>query len=104
MPFVTQERRDLLDQFGPKVCESVGDICYLYYKEMVTKWKNNPRWTTIHDIKRDIIVSVDMVDDLQDPLTFDDAITAAELAFDVFFIKYGMPYELQKIKENGDIT
>ena len=48
MPFVTQERRyrikGSLEEIQP------GDRCYVFYKEMVEKWKAEPRWTTAHNI------------------------------------------------------
>jgi hypothetical protein len=67
-----------------------GDLCFLDYVGMVERFRGNPRWTTIHnEFKR---------------LTgFDDKQAARALAFMVYFIKFAMPYEYEKIEENGDI-
>lgn len=106
MPFVTQKRRKALDKKGAIAVESVGDICYLYYKEMVKQWKKEPRWTTAHNIYKE------MIDEVQHS-TFglgsecakeiEDEKRSYELAWQVFFIKYVMPYEDEKEIENGTI-
>ena len=87
MPFVTQEHRDKPDITIP------GDRCYIYYKKMVDEWKKSPRWTTAdalyHFVKTEDILLSEQV--------------AKELAWQVFFQKYVMPYEDLKGKENGTI-
>jgi|WetSurMetagenome_2_1015567.scaffolds.fasta_scaffold73242_3 hypothetical protein len=85
MPFVTQDHRDNPDISIP------GDRCYQYYKQLVDAWKKEPRWTTAHQLYRWIRYE-----------TFADP-AAAELAWQVFFIKYVMPYEDKKEQENGTI-
>lgn len=72
-----------------------GDKCYAFYKDMVKKWKANPRWTTAHEIRRHMY-EVDRV------LDGDDMI-AEDLAWQVFFIKYVLPYENKKEEQNGTI-
>jgi hypothetical protein len=111
MPFIKQRRRELIDkdqyysltkEFGEV---QPGDRCYFYYKEMVDKWKANPRWTTAHEIYKSMIKeSVDDIcinkDDLE---RYIDNITARQLAWQVLFIKYIMPYEDEKEEQNGSI-
>jgi len=89
MPFITQDRRELIDngelandEFQP------GDHCYEFYKPMVEKWKTNPRWTTAHSIYARVMRSSD---------------PARHLAWQVFFHKWVLPYEDLKEKENGPI-
>lgn len=102
MPFIIQKRRDMVDKDQyysvSKTPESIqpGDRCYFYYKQMVERWKKNPRWTTAHEIFKD------MLDDDLEKLGAEDFV-ASRLAWQVFFIKYVWPYELKKMDENGDI-
>lgn len=98
MPFIEQGRRkiingsqglDGLDEIKP------GDRCYVFYKEMVDEWKAAPRWTTAHNIYKA------MMYDGNDSCA--DSFIAHQLAWQVFFVWYVIPYELKKCKENGDI-
>lgn len=89
MPFVTQDHRDKPDLSLP------GDRCYTIYKQMVDEWKKEPRWTTADKIYRHLLA-----------YSYSSRVewkAAAELAWQVFFIKYVMPYEDLKEKENGTI-
>lgn len=87
MPFITQERRDAIRE-GTLTEWQPGDYCYAAYKEMVEKWKTNPRWTTAHNIYKEVTQNCSI---------------ATDLAWQVFFQLYVMPYELCKRDENGDI-
>ena len=89
MPFVTQDHRDKPDISIP------GDRCYIFYKEMVDAWKANPRWTTAN--------SIYMLMKYETGRATSSDRAAYELAWQVFFIKYVMPYEDLKEKENGTI-
>lgn len=88
MPFVTQEHREKPDVSIP------GDLCYIHYKYLVTEWKKEPRWTTAHQLYKDYVCCATDNDN--------DAV-ACSLAWQVFFIKYVMPYEDKKEAENGTI-
>lgn len=93
MPFVTQDHRDSPDLDIP------GDLCYLYYKEMVAAWKASPGWTTANSIYLLMRIETNKL-----PLSTDYLKrTAYELAWQVFFQKYVMPYEDKKEAENGTI-
>jgi hypothetical protein len=100
MPFITPERRQLIDQslnglYGLATIEP-GDRCYVFYKEMVEKWKAEPRWTTAHSIYRDVIL-------LGTQFGVSDDAIARELAWQVFFNIHVMHYEQLKRDANGDI-
>ena len=99
MPFITQDRRDIITLFGldAKQLEPIqpGDLCYVHYKTMVEKWKTNPRWTTAHEIMKHMVFDNTHLSD-------DDGI-ALILAWQVFFQLHVIPYELKKREENGDI-
>lgn len=98
MPFVTEDHRRDPDMTVP------GDICYTFYREMVRKWKNEPRWTTAHNIykqMRTILINAHHRGIL--PIQECDSCTAYELAWQVFFQLYVMPYEIDKRATNGDI-
>lgn len=99
MPFITQDRRKLIDESGlgleslPEI--QPGDLCYVHYKRIVDQWKANPRWTTAHEIYRNLYFD-------GKSLGNDDSI-ARDLAWQCFFYFYVLPYEEQKRKANGDI-
>jgi hypothetical protein len=93
MPFLTQDDRDRIDE-NPWTAGKPGELCYVFYKPMVERWKANPRWTTAHDIYREMCEG--------HANNFDEG-AAKELAWQVFFQLYVMPYELKKREENGDI-
>lgn len=95
MPFILQDRRPLA--LSGKLLEwQPGDHCYVYYQHLVDQWKANPRWTTAHELYKELLNS-------KDYFLSEDQAVAAELAWQVFFIKYVMPYEDVKEKENGTI-
>jgi hypothetical protein len=91
MPFVTLEHREKPDLAIP------GDLCYIYYVSLVDAWKKEPRWTTAHNLFKKMVFQ-----DLARPMS-EDMITAAQLAWQVFFQLYVMEYEKVKRQENGDI-
>ena len=97
MPFILPWRRKAIAEHGLNGFDEIqpGDRCYVHYKQMVDKWRANPRWTTAHDIFKNLMLG----DYLEDG---DDA-TARGLAWWVFFSLHVLPYEKQKREENGDI-
>jgi hypothetical protein len=109
MPFVIKEHRIEIRRLGPIACQDVGDMCFFFYDKMVEKWKQTPRWTTAHGIYRDFCI--EQTDrDFWNPtivlatvFPLEDIKTAVDLAWQVFFQKFVMPYEDQKIIDNGDI-
>lgn len=88
MPFVTNEHRENPDLNIP------GDRCFVFYREMMEKWKANPRWTTADEIYAGVVDLNQSNVDLQ---------RAKELAWQVFFNLHVMKFELEKQKLNGDI-
>ena len=89
MPFIDAPSRvRLLDpKEGPK---TPGELCYVFYKNIVRMWGAEKRWTTVHNILKFIT-------------QWNDEKTAHVLAFAVFFIWVVVPYEKQKELENGTI-
>jgi len=96
MPFIKPERRLIINEKGLTGLEKIepGDICYKFYKAIMDRWNANPRWTTAHEIYRDLINT---------KVESQDHLAALGLAWQVFFIKHLWPYEQKKIEENGDI-
>lgn len=84
MPFVGIEHREKPD---PLVA---GDRCYLHYQRMIRAWRQTPRWTTIDTLARGLFP--------------DDEKRAEFLAFLVLFIFHGVPYEEEKLEENGEVV
>ena len=110
MPFIIQERRKIINEEGIEGLDFIqpGDRCYKFYKVMVNKWKVNPRWSTAHEIYKEII-GIDISRRLfhsmygsRNEEELDDY-TSRLLAWQVFFQLYVIPYELKKKEENGDI-
>ena len=99
MPFITQDRRPAAEK-GQLPDTQPGDRCYRAYKEMVDAFKKEPRWTTVHKIYKGHLHTLHKTHmaDVQ----CDDCV-AAQLAWQVFFQKYVMPYEDKKEAENGTI-
>lgn len=96
MPFTKQERRIAALEGSLKEYEP-GDLCFLYYNFLVTEWKKESRWTTAHNLFKKMVF-----EDFAKPES-QDHICAMQLAWQVFFIKYVMPYEDKKEAENGTI-
>jgi len=98
MPFTTIERRhdallDLLTKWEP------GDHCFMEYWPLVHAWRLSPRWTTADRLFGQVLLKA-----LKYVLTFKFAqLKALLLAWQVFFIKFVMPYEDKKEAENGTI-
>jgi len=101
MPFIAQERRDIIDRGGWLADWTPGDRCYAYYKGMVRLWKENPRWTTAHEIYKKMRSST-QVTYVGRSADFENK-CAEELAWQVFFQLKVMPYELEKMEQSGDI-
>lgn len=99
MPFITSKRRTLIDSKGLDGLEEIqpGDRCYVFYREMVKKWMANPRWTTAHRIYAEVLVCP------RGGAALKDNEVARELAWQIFFQLWVMPYERRKLEENGDI-
>ncbi len=88
MPFVPQENRKKMAEGEPP--QTVGDECYLHYRQLIKQWKKEPRWTTWHNQVKDV-------------LNIDDDGAARLSALLVHFVLQIMPYEIKKRKENGDV-
>lgn len=92
MPFITPEARRITDSIGP---QTAGDRCFIAYREMVRRWKISRRWTTAHELYKEMLAK-------RPYKTMDDAV-AEELAWQVFFIKHVMVYENEKAAINGEV-
>jgi len=104
MPFIPQKRRDALKQGGKP--ETVGDITYMAYKVFIERWKEERRWTTAHNILKDIEKISETIYRhviARSPELANDVPLAVALAWQVFFAKEVIKYENEKEKENGSI-
>lgn len=103
MPFITSEARHMTDELGPK---EVGDRCFIFYRTMLRAWRKSPRWTTAHELYRDMVMLAGEYDGSPDTIPYSQKLddrAARELAWQVFFQLHVMPYELQKRTLNGEI-
>lgn len=118
MPFIAPKCRDRITKNGIGDCQEVGDLCYIFYKHIVAAWKLEPRWRTVHRLYRDLVadrrndafykmVCDQFYYDAGDPLDIkfgvDDINAGLDLAWQVFFQNFVMPYENEKRDSNGDI-
>lgn len=98
MPFTAQYRRaqaweGTLQDWEP------GDYCFVEYVPLANAWQRAPRWTTADALFGRVLLKA-----LGYAVTFRFArLKALLLAWQVFFIKYVMPYEDRKEAENGTI-
>lgn len=98
MPFTTLYRRheamtNTLEKWEP------GDHCFMEYWPMVHAWRLSPRWTTA-----DRLFGQTLLKALKYAIMFQfPKLKALLLAWQVFFIKFVMPYEDKKEAENGTI-
>lgn len=102
MPFITGEARRMTDNIGPK---EVGDRCFLFYRKMLRTWRASPRWTTAHELYRDMVMIPQAYGNLI-PIPIDQQLddqAARELAWQVFFSLHILPYEMQKRTLNGEV-
>lgn len=104
MPFTTSEARRMTDKIGPS---EAGDRCFIFYRMMLRAWRASPRWTTAHELYRDMVMLPTVA---KDPFNrpditriYEDDRAAVELAWQVFFQLHVMPYELQKRTLNGEV-
>lgn len=103
MPFITPEKRKLVDS-DVRLAEDKGDLCYYFYKKMIEAWKAERRWTTAHNLYKDMVLNLDHLIILKETkYTRADQITALHLAWQVFFALHVCDYENEKQFENGDI-
>ena len=93
MPFITKEDREELRERQPV---TPGERCYLIYQQLVTEWHKDPCWTTADSLYRRFVINCTLS-------YIEEYKSAANLAWQVFFIKYVMPYEEKKLLENGDV-
>jgi hypothetical protein len=99
MPFIGEAGRAKFEgmQMVPalKIAETPGERCYIFYRHLMMYWHREPRWTTAHNLYKEM---------LKDKSSYDwDDYTAYQLAWQVFFQLHVMPYEFTKREENGDI-
>ncbi len=95
MPFIDHQSRERMAD--GKEPETVGDICYLYYQKFLRRWRETPRWTTAHNIYKDV-QCIKMAQEY----SLDEKV-AADLAWQVFYSLYVLEYELRKREENGEV-
>lgn len=108
MPYITSERKAELEGSWNNLTH--GDVNYLITKWIIETWDNNPRYQTIHEIKRAINRQYcdDKLWDLRATL-FEHGIAdidfqvAAELAFLEFYRRVAGDYEDLKATSNGDV-
>lgn len=107
MPFILQERRNRINDGALGICGlqtiEPGDLCYVHYKRMVDQWRENPRWTTAHNIRSNMFFGSEDGNEIHAGNDTKDDFIAKELAWEVFFQLEVIPYEILKRDANGDI-
>lgn len=100
MPFITPEKRALIDK-DIKSADEPGDLCYYFYKQLVEAWKQERRWTTAHNLYKKLVFEAIFPEGTRFERA--DWMTALNLAWQVFFVLHVMAYEEEKMEANGDI-
>lgn len=110
MPFIIQEQRSEIDRLGLVACKEVGDVCYVFYRHMVSIWKKEPRWRTVHQLYKDLVLDWETNEfylTTRDTLIYRfsdmDILTACHLAWQMFMVNYVLEYEKTKEIQNGSI-
>lgn len=109
MPHLKAERRKELD-VTPTAAKGPGDWNYIYFSSFCRVWsrKDKQSYATIHEIKRDSITpsihdEIIEAESVMALLKVDnlDRRAAREEAYSEFRRLVAIPYENQKIRENG---
>jgi hypothetical protein len=105
MPHITKEAKVETLKTEPK---TVGDLCWLFANWALLKYNENPKWSTIHMIRRALrnvyhndetsIMVMNYAKNFERP----DIDTAADLAFFQFNEWVVNPHEEVKALENGN--
>jgi hypothetical protein len=116
MPYITQSSRELIldgfDLFSP------GDVNYILFKYMKENWtcygdingykaainffKANKGTGEFDGFKNDFY---DLIVDCysRSKMPYCEFEAALDLSFDEFYHRFGRPYEIKKMEENGDV-
>lgn len=110
MPFIEPKNRDRINLLGCEASDNVGDICYVFYRHMVSMWNDEPRWRTAHRAFRQFSEEPEntdffeyVYDKLMHKFELADVVCAAKLAYIEFYRNIVSKYEDKKREENGDI-
>lgn len=110
MPFISPSSRDAIAKDGPSAAKEVGDLAFLFYREIMRIWREEPRWRTVSRIRRLYLLEPEqseffnlVYDKVMHKFELEEVVNQAGLAYEVFFAFYGLPYELDKRAVNGDI-
>lgn len=110
MPFVEAKSRDRIKTRGVEACESVGDLCYIFYDHIMRAWRDEPRWRTAHRMFKDFSEQPEVCeyfnyvyDRVMQNFELADVVCASKLAYKVFWDRYVYDYEIQMMEKNGDI-
>jgi hypothetical protein len=103
MPFITPDKRELVDK-DVRLAEAPGDLCYYFYKKLLNEWAKEKRWTTAHNLYKQLVLNIDHLAELSDTnYTQGDKVTALHLAWQVFFSFHVLPYEGDMREKNGEV-
>lgn len=106
MPFIENKNRDRIKLLGCEASESVGDLCYVFYSQIMIAWRDNPRWRTIHRLFREYHEQPEanefftyVYEKVMNKFELDDVACASKLAFKVFWDRYAYDYEIQQMEK-----
>lgn len=108
MPYNKQTSRDAIAKNLTLGTKDEGDACYVYATYFFSLYKANPRWATIHKMRKlvrhpqpdDALMNIEAA--LSGTFTSEDRETARDLAFIEFYRRIGGLHEDVKCLENGD--
>jgi len=107
MPYIHPSEQYAIEQGAQPT--TVGQLNWLITKELIKRWKVQPRYTTAHALCHAFVMEPKNNDFLKAlsrhnaHFTWMDVQTAAYMAFQEFYRRVVARYEQQKAKENGDV-
>lgn len=110
MPYLETEDKTRLQKDWRSV-STEGDLNFLITEGIKKAWAQNPRYATIHFLKKDLVINPEKSELLarlfhgvkHPDITRSDVYTAAALAFDEFYRRVASVYESEKMITNGDV-
>lgn len=105
MPHIKQELRQLLKDYPNQAAyDEAGQLVFLFTVVLCRLWRGKPRYQTIFEMWRFRHTIISQILEKTNPtFSFEDAKAAFELSFFDFYNRVGVPYELKKAQENGDV-
>jgi hypothetical protein len=109
MPYLKPDDR-ITTEANLSTVTTGGQLNYLVTLLIIGAWKANPRYSTVHDLYKQLVLNPEKSTVLNklnaaipESMTRSDVYAAAALAFHEFYRRVASKYEDERAKENGDV-